>query len=413
MPAARVTLGLALACLAACGAPRPSSAPSLGPPLQSALGIDAPSEASTGPARLVAPTRDLVARFEHRPSDRSSLQAQPIIVAGIAVDARAHGPAVAARQTTVVLQSVGARPAPADRRVALPAYGRLTWAAFSPDGARLALGLARGDSTELWTIERDGRCARVDGVRLNAAWGAPCDWRDSAVLVCRLVADLISAAGEPTQAAEAQSADDEGRRRDEAIFEDVMMAHVALVNVPSRDVVRLGSRAVIDRIRVAPGGHLMLVSSVVPPYPVPLSRDAFRRRLLVTDFTGRVIEEIEVPPAAPGEVTRGGRDHQWHPLAPATLVWVETIGHDGAAFRERVMAHDAPFHGSPRELARTEYPCDRVAWGRDGTLFVTEHDERHGRLRTWAVNEDGTRRKLWDRRDEPYEHPWTPRDNVE
>jgi hypothetical protein len=146
----RLLFGLALTCVAACTAPPPRT-PAAQPP--GGQPDPSPSEPSADLPRLsawlVAPSRQAVARFEHRAAPGSPTTTPDLIVAGKRVDPRTHGPALPARQTTVVLLSVPREADTVDRRVPLPGDARLGWARFSPDGAWLALALARMDSTEL------------------------------------------------------------------------------------------------------------------------------------------------------------------------------------------------------------------------------------------------------------------------
>ena len=90
-----------------------------------------------------------------------------------------------------------------------------------------------------------------------------------------------------------------------------------------------------------------------------------------------------------GGVPRGPRQHHWHPIAPATVIWVEaqdegnpsnTVDH-----RDIILSREAPFVEGDREIARTEFRFSDIAWTQDGTALITERDRATRWTRTHVL----------------------------
>ena len=103
-------------------------------------------------------------------------------------------------------------------------------------------------------------------------------------------------------------------------------------------------------------------------------------------------------------VITGPRGYRWHPLEPATLVWVEALDKgdikNKVPHRDRIVTLKAPFTGEPTEVAKTEWRYGGVQLDRQGhDPALTETDRATRTTRTWVMTSSWSApRKLWDRK---------------
>ena len=66
-------------------------------------------------------------------------------------------------------------------------------------------------------------------------------------------------------------------------------------------------------------------------------------------------------------VITGPRGYRWHPVEPATLVWVEALDKgdikNKVPHRDRILTLKAPFTAAPAEVAKTEFRFSTVTAG--------------------------------------------------
>lgn len=319
--------------------------------------------------------------------------------------------------------------------VSTPAEGTLGYASWSPDGGWIAFENVRDDRVEQWVADvATGEARRVTERAVNEAAGG-CQWMpDSRRMLCLMVPRERGAPPEaplaPTGPVIQETRGREAPVRtyqdllsnahDEALFDYYMTAQPALVDIASGEVRELGAAAVYDRVDPSPSGEFFLVERLQRPYSYLLTYRSFPSVVEVWDEQGRVVRQIADLPLADnvpiGGVRTGPRSVRWRPLRPATLVWVEAL--DGGDpnrevdERDRVLVLDAPFRGSPGELARTGERFAGISWGEGGIALLSDYDRSRRWMRTWILDVDGdpaTRRLLWDRsREDAYGDPGSP-----
>ncbi len=161
----------------------------------------------------------------------------------------------------------------------------------------------------------------------------------------------------------------------------------------------------------------MLVARLKRPFSRLVPSDDFPKDVEVWARDGTLVRRLADLPS--GEtvpingVVPGPRASRWHGAAPATLVWVEPL--DGGdpkrdvPHRDRLLALEAPFSSEPRELMRTAYRFQNVAWTDRGIALVTETDRQTRRTRTWVLDDTAAPRLLWDRNvNDRYRDPGQP-----
>ena len=145
--------------------------------------LDAPPP----PTSLLSPARDVLAVYERRSMPSIAELAQPMLrLAGVRLNPRTNAPH---RGIDIVGVALTSTRDGATRKVTLPAGRKILPIGFSPDGARLAVGVIEESATALWLIDVASAQARAatGAARLNWGFDTPCDWLDdSRGLVCRL-----------------------------------------------------------------------------------------------------------------------------------------------------------------------------------------------------------------------------------
>ncbi|MFO0984452.1 MAG: prolyl oligopeptidase family serine peptidase [Planctomycetota bacterium] len=354
-------------------------------------------------------------------------------LAGLRLDPSTSGPHGPRRFTGLELLQVATG---AHIRVELPANASVSLPQWSPDGARFAFTLTTDRRIDLWVgDQRTGKVACV-AEQLNAVLGAPFTWwPDSRRLLCRFVP---AQRGDPPLPAPApigpviqETAGTTAPVRtyqdllespfDEARFEYLATAQLALVDAASGARTDLGSAALTAELDVAPSGKYLLVSHYHRPFSYAVPASLFPEVVEIWDEHGKVVREIASLPlreTIPIEgVPTGPRAFEWQGTAPATLCWVEAL--DGGepknkvAHRDQVMMLTAPFTSAPSEVLKTEHRCVGLDWlSADNLAMFAEYDRDRRWSRTWLADvtqAEKTRRVVWDRSvNDRYGDPGSP-----
>ncbi|HEU0016579.1 MAG TPA: prolyl oligopeptidase family serine peptidase, partial [Longimicrobium sp.] len=317
-------------------------------------------------------------------------------LAGYRISPRLNGPAVGrtAWSNSLAFQDIATN---AQRPVQLPAGARIAYAAWSPDGTKLAFANAAQGGLELWVADvATARATRVTGPELNATATSPFRWLpdNSGFIVARVpagrgaVPEASNVPGAPViqenqgRAAPVRTYQDLlAGPHDEALYEHYFTSQLVRVPVAGGAGTPLGRPGVVSGFGVSPDGRYVLVTRIKRPYSYNVPAFNFPQETSVLDLQGNVVKVVaDIPltdnlPPAFDAVPTGPRGVQWRSDAPATLAWVEA--QDGgdprreAAVRDRVFLLDAPFTAQPRKLIDLEHRYAGIAWGRGDLAFVT------------------------------------------
>ena len=393
------------------------------------------------PRPILSPTRAstlLVSWVQYPPI---SQVAEPFLkLAGVRVEPRTRrkhdtpgGYGVAPCAQTLSVVDVATRRETPD---ALPPGGCADGFSWASDGMSFAFRNTSHDAVELWARDRSGRTRRVGDVKLNPMLGSSLQWApDGKTLLVKLVPDDVGApptAEAGTEGPRIQESTGGGEfstyeardtlrnQADAALFEYYGMSQLALVDVASGAVTRVGAPGVLSDVELAPDGRHILVTSIRKPYPYSVTYGRFAHDVEVWDRSGKATALAQSPVAENVPihgVPTGPRDHSWRPTEPATLVWAEAL--DGGDWKVKVPARDkvlmqsAPFSSTPVEISRTEQRFEGIEWSeRPGLGLLQEYDDNRHWRRTFVIDADhaGTKpRLLWDlSSDESYEDPGQP-----
>jgi dipeptidyl aminopeptidase/acylaminoacyl peptidase len=319
--------------------------------------------------------------------------------------------------------------------IALPAGGCVDGLQWAASGLRFTFRNTSHDAVELWIGDTTGSVRRLGTSKLNPMLGSTVQWLDDTTLLVKLVPD---GASEPPSAntvvvgPSIQETDGKGgefstyeardvltSKHDEELFEFYGTSQLAVVDVGTGAVTKIGKPAVLSSVDAAPDGDHILVRSIQKPYSYEVTYGRFAHDVEVWDRSGNATTVAKLPVAnrVPIHgVPTGPREHEWRPTEPATLVWAEAL--DGGDWntkvpaRDKVMTASAPFTDSA-ELTRTETRYGGYDWfEQPARALLTEYDDNRHWRRTSIVDLSNPKAKpviLWDMSsDEQFDDPGSP-----
>jgi dipeptidyl aminopeptidase/acylaminoacyl peptidase len=326
-----------------------------------------------------------------------------------------------------------------DIPVTLPAGGCVRDPVWSADGRRFAFVSLAADAVELWVVDAaTGKARRLPGVRLNPMLDDEAQWMpDQKTLLVKLVpgrqgapppAPAVPAGpsvqethGEKGQSSTYEARDTLKDTHDEALFDYYAASQLALVDVASGRVTRIGKIGLYSEVRPAPDGQHLLVTTLHRPYSYVVTAERFAHDVDIWDRAGKLQHAIASLPLAERVpihgVPMGPRDFSWRPTEPATLVWAEALDNGDwnvtVPKREKILMQRSPFTAPAVEVTRLDQHYQRFWWSeRPELALVQEYDENRHWNRTFVINVDDPSAPaslLWDLSwDEHYKHPGYP-----
>lgn len=385
--------------------------------------LDAPAK----PTILTSPDKSLFVLLE-RPGLPSiaELSEPEYRLAGLRLNPRNSGPSRQnpSRGISVMPASGGdAQPI----AMQLPSGGGISYTSWSPNGKLMSFVVSTDDALTLWVADPYARTARqVSTRKLNAVLGAPCDWMTNTEIVCTTIPDARGAepaapsvpSGPIVQEALSGRADRVATYQDllksphdEALFEHFGTSQLVRFGLDGSTTM-VGSAAMISSALPSPDGQWLLVTTLARPFSYQVPLNYFPTKIEVWSPTGVVARTlatrplIERVPWGGDAAQTGPRSPSWRADVPATLTWLEAL--DGgdptreAAKRDRLLAVDAPFTGTPRTLIETEWRSRGVTWARADLAIAREGNSRQRKARVWVFDPSGrtSPRMLWERSSE-------------
>ena len=361
-------------------------------------------DAPLPPHVAVNPRGGALLLVEFEPNPPLALLAAPILrLAGVRID-----PAISALQRTLRYTGISVQPlggAP-PRRVALPVGARIGFPAWSHDGRRFAFTRDLADGVELWVGDAASATARpVGNLRVTDVLGPPFRWvGEGQRLIVRTVPPSRDAPPRPPRIPSGPAVDETAGKQsqlptyqdllktqfDELLFEHYGRSQLMLMDAATSKLSPLGTPGLLLDATLSPDGRHVLVTRLRRPFSHRVLYSNFTRSIEVWDMTGArvaTVADLPVTDEIPRHgVSTGPRNVAWQPLLPATLVWREAL--DGGdpvrkvPRRDRLMALDAPFKGTPRELLQAKGRINGLDWmSRPNALLMTEFD----RDRRWTT----------------------------
>ncbi len=230
--------------------------------------------------------------------------------------------------------------------------------------------------------------------------------------------DIQEAIGEKGESSTYEARDTLTSKHDEDLFDYYGKSQLAVVDIASGAVKRVGKPALYTNVQAAPDGVHVLAESLQRPYSYAVTYQRFAHEVAVLDVvhnTEHMIAQLPVADRVPVHgVPTGPRDFDWRATEPATLVWAEALDNGdwkvNVPARDKIVMQRAPFTVAPIEIGRSEQRFLGFSWGAQASLaFLNEYDENRHWRKTSIVNIDDRKQKprvLWDlSSDERYGNP--------
>ncbi len=221
---------------------------------------------------------------------------------------------------------------------------------------------------------------------------------------------------------------------DEALFDWIMTGQLAIVNVDTGAIRRVGTPAIHAGVSPSPSGEYLLVGTVKRPYSYAVPWSLFPQSWEIIETSSakpvRTVVEMPLRENIPTQgVQTGPRGLNWLDTQPATLLWTEALdGGDPRAkvdHRDRCMLLAAPFTAEPKEWLKLQHRASGMSWLEPAGLnhgpsiahaMVGEFERERRWTRTWLVSLDvdgskivGEPRLVFDRSvNDQYNDPGSP-----
>jgi dipeptidyl aminopeptidase/acylaminoacyl peptidase len=360
------------------------------------------------PATSVSPARDKIVLLEPLRYPPIAELAQPMLrLAGLRIN---PNNTAQHRQPYFVKVSLKNIADGKETAVELPAGAQIISPAWSADGKYIAAGNATPTGVQLWIIETaTGKARQLKNVQVNTAFGGWTWMPDQKSLLVNLVSAKRGTAPTyqnltPTEPNIQETSGRSGAVQtfqdllrspnDEKLFDYYMTSQLAIVGVDGK-IKEIGQPAIFDNVDVAPDGNHILVSRIQRPYSYLYPASRFPKEVEIWDANGKMVHKLASIPlqdALPVEgVPTGQRAHGWHPIEPATIIWVEAL--DGGdpnkkvTPRDKVLALKAPFSSQPTEIAKTEHRYAGRSFGeKDGMMWLVDYNRDTRKRRIMAMN---------------------------
>src|SRR5512143_1997679 len=366
------------------------------PPREVVEIVDAPAL----PVMVLSPARNAMVLVDNTSHPPLALLARPIHrLAGIRIDHRFRARQRLVQYTGMTLELL---PSLRQRKLRLPADGRLGMPVFSPDGSRFACLHDRDGGAEVWVGDvATGHVRALRNVRVTDVLMAALTWTgDSRTLLLALVPPR---SGKPPRAPKvpggpnveessgtvSQVATYQDLLRtpyDEELFSYLGTTQLALVETVSGAITPVGKPDLYSGAEFSPDGRYFLVTRLRRPFSRRVPASLFAHRTEVWSRSGETVATVCDLPVADGiprqGVPTGPRDIGWQALRPATLLWTEAL--DGGdplrkvPARDRIVRWQAPFTGSGHEVMLVEHRVQEVLWTstRDRMLLAEYNRDR-------------------------------------
>ena len=374
-------------------------------------------EAPPTPFVSVSPEKDALMLINYNPYPGIATLARPFLkLAGLRID-----PAQNSRQRITEFTGVQIEWLKGGSKVAvmMPLKGRISGVPqWSPNGRRIAFGVDTDQGVELWTADtRTGKSARLGRFYVNDVLGSAFSWMEDSerLMVRQIVAGRGTLPAAPATPSGPNIEESIGKKSqvmtfqdllknesDEKQFEYLATCQLALVHATTGKITPVGKPGLHGSYEWSPDEQYLLVTTLKRPFSYRVQYNNFARSTDVWDKTGKKVHTLadngvtdEIP--RQGVVT-GPRSATWQPLQSARLYWAEAL--DGGdpkrkvEYRDKIMALDAPFTATPRELTQVRQRYSGVEWTAQkdlGLLSEYDRDRRWIEVWKWDINQPARR----------------------
>jgi dipeptidyl aminopeptidase/acylaminoacyl peptidase len=387
------------------------------PPKEVVAIVDAPPT----PRVSMSPTRDIMALVEYEPMPTIAYLSRSILrIAGIRITPFNNSRQVLSFSTGLSLKDIKTGQV---RRIALPQGIKFSSPSWAPDGRTMAFPRFVDNGVELWAVDvATGTAKPLIGPIVNTVAPVAVWMPDSKALLVSLIPDSRGPAPEAPRVPVGPNIQETSGRStkvatfqdllknafDEVLFDYYATSQLALIDVATGSVKKLGRPGVFSSAAVSPAMNYILVNRVKRPYSYSVPYFEFAHAYEIWDLNGQAIKVLaDLPPAEDvpiNGVPKGPRNVEWIALKPATLVWAEALDEGDpekdVPFRDRLMALPAPFAAEPAEVLKLKERSQGLDYfDVPGLALASEFSWKKRWRTTWLVDIDHPQtvpRKLFD-----------------
>jgi dipeptidyl aminopeptidase/acylaminoacyl peptidase len=382
------------------------------------------------PGVALSPDRKTMVMTHRRSMPTLAEVASPMLrLGGSRISPLTNGPHILNGTIALTIKDVATG---TERKLTLPAEGSFA-PSYSPDGRKLAITHTAANTIRLLVADvATGQVTTVVDRGINGLGGG-CSWLDdSAGFLCSMIPSGRGAAPVApvvpsmpnmqenlgTIAAGRTYQDLLTSAHDEHLYEYYFTSQPAWVSL-SGTTTPFGRPAIYAGLQVSTNREFVIVNRVKRPYSYLLPASSFPRDVEVWDRSGKVVRTIADVPMGDvvpvNGVHQGARNATWHPIEPATLIWVEALDkgdiRNTVPHRDRILTLAAPFTAQPTEATRTTWRYGGVSFTEAGVIIVAESDRATRTTRSWIYDKgwSSTPRKVWERgQQDRYGDPGAP-----
>ncbi len=389
------------------------------------------------PSLFISPTHDMIAFAQPMIYPAISDLAEPMLrLAGVRIDPRTNAErSYIYYWTSLTLKRISdGKEIP----ISLPAdVRRIGQPRWNANGTMFAFTNEASNGIDLWVVDvATQKAQQIPGLHINPLLGSAVQWMpDQKTLLVKTIPVERGAPPEPpvvppgpkiqestgvsTASSTYEAQDVLKNPYDEDLFDYYTNSQLALVNMPSGEITRIGKADIFGQVEPAPGGSYLLVERIHRPYSYLCAYYRFPKEVEVWTTKGELTEKLASLPLADQVpihgVPTGPRDYMWRPTEPAILVWAEAL--DGGnpktkvPYRDRILLKQVGM--TAVELSKIEQRFDNLQWvDKGGQILISDYDPDRHWTRTFVLNADNRSaapRLLWNTStDERYKNPGYP-----
>lgn len=379
--------------------------------------VDAPPT----PMVSMSPTGDTMALIERESMPTIAYVSEPILrIAGMRITPGYNSRQVLSFSTGLSLKDMKTGLL---RKIALPDGAKFTFPSWSPDGRTIALLRYVEGGIELWAVDvPTGAAKDLTPAVVNAVLGG-LEWApDSRRVIVPLVREDRGPApvaprvpvGPEIQVSggkEAKAATYQDLLRsafDEVLFDYYATSQLAVVDIGTGAVRKIGQPGIVDSISVSPDMSCLLVERIKRPYSYALPAPGFAHSIEVWDMDGglvKVLADLPTEENVPiNGVPKGPRNVNWMTHKPATLIWAEALDEGDpkatVPFRDHYLKLDAPFSAEPQEIFKLKERAAGLSYfATPGKALASQSEWKRNWRTTFLVdlvNPAAEPVKIWD-----------------
>jgi dipeptidyl aminopeptidase/acylaminoacyl peptidase len=231
---------------------------------------------------------------------------------GLFIDFRANRNRTLTIRNNVAIELISATDG-ARVSVQIPPGARVSNATWSPDGKSVAFFAHTPDATRLWVADATtGRSRQITRTPVLATLATSFEWTDDGKRIATVLIPEPRAAApvEPAipRGPQVKLAEEKDKNRlrnfaslmktphDLALLEWHVTGQLALIDIQSRTVSKIGAPAMIQRVDLAPDGKHIRVTRMAKPFSYIVPVGNFGRVDEIWDLSGKALAQVEEEP---------------------------------------------------------------------------------------------------------------------